>query len=125
MDLTAAVLSRRMDELSICAAVAKVVAEHADGRPVERVLLDVGWLRQVVPDTLVYSWDLVVAGTPLEGAILEVRHIPAEIECRGCGATTMIELPLFRCPCGSTETTVVAGEELSVRSFDIAEIRES
>ena len=113
-----------MHELSICASVASIVTEHAEGRPVERVVLDVGWLRQVVPATLEYSWELVVAGTSLEGAVLEVNHIPAVIECRSCGASTAIELPVFRCSCGSTDTAVVAGEELSVRSLDVAEIGE-
>jgi Zn finger protein HypA/HybF involved in hydrogenase expression len=74
-----------MHELSICSSIAAIVTEHAAGRTVDRVVLDVGWLRQVVPDTLVYSWGLVVEGTPLEGATLEVNHIPAVIECRTCG----------------------------------------
>lgn len=114
-----------MHELSICSSIASIVTDHAAGRSVDRVVLDVGWLRQVVPDTLVYSWGLVVEGTPLEGATLEINHIPAVIECRTCGAATTIEFPVFRCPCGSTDTAVVAGEELSVRSLEVAEIGES
>lgn len=110
-----------MHELSICSSIAAIATEHAAGRPVERVVLDVGYLRQVVPDTLLYSWELVVAGTPLAGAALVVNHIPAVIECRTCGIATTIELPVFRCPCGSTDTEVTAGEELLVRSLDISD----
>ncbi len=111
-----------MHELSICSSIAAIVTEHAAGRPVERVVLDVGYLRQVVPATLMYSWELIVAGTPLERAALVVNHIPAVIECRSCGTATTIELPVFRCPCGSIDTEVTAGEELLVRSLDITDI---
>ena len=34
--------------------------------------LDVGHLRQVVPDTLRYAWEIVVDGTPLAGSVLAV-----------------------------------------------------
>ena len=108
-----------MHELSICSAIAGIVAEHSGGRPVERVHLDVGALRQVVPDTLRYSWEFTVTETPLAGSVLEVREIPAVIRCADCQASTTITQPLFRCPCGSTDTTVVTGEELLVTSLEL------
>ena len=52
-----------MHELSICTAIAKIAHQAAAGRPVERVRVDIGHLRQVVPDTLRHSWDMVVFGT--------------------------------------------------------------
>ena len=109
-----------MHELSICTSVASIVEEHADGRPVDRVVLDVGHLRQVVPTTLIYSWEIVVSGTPLEGSMLEINHIPAAILCRVCGDTTTIEVPVFRCACGSTDVDVTSGQELSVRSLELS-----
>ena len=110
-----------MHELSICTSLVSIVETHADGRPVERVLLDIGHLRQVIPETLAYSWEIVTADTPLAGSTLSINHIPAVIECRACGAATTIELPLFRCPCGSTDTELVAGRELMVRSLELTE----
>ena len=109
-----------MHELSICTAIAAIVGEHAEGRPVDRVRLDVGALRQVVPDTLTYSWGVTVEGTPLAGSVLEVREIPAVLRCSTCGADTTITVPVFRCPCGSTATEVVSGEELLVTSLELA-----
>jgi Zn finger protein HypA/HybF involved in hydrogenase expression len=47
-------------ELSICSSIAKIVEDATAGRPVELVRLDVGRLRQVVPHTLTYCWDMVV-----------------------------------------------------------------
>lgn len=109
-----------MHELSICSAIAKIAHEAAAGRPVERVRVDIGYLRQVVPDTLRYSWDMVVFGTPLDGVPLEVREIPAVIECRRCHAQTSLDDPIFRCSaCGSSETDVISGNELFVTSLDV------
>jgi len=106
-------------ELSICTALASIVEQHAEGRVVASVHLDVGHLRQVVPETLAFSWEVVVAGTPLEGSVLDVNHIPAVIECRSCGAATTLTAPVFRCPCGYTAVDVVAGDELVVTSLDL------
>lgn len=108
-----------MHEVSICTALAAIVERHADGRPVARVHLDVGHLRQVVPDTLRFSWELVVADTALAGSQLEITHVPAVIACRDCQARTTLEAPVFRCPCGSAAVDVVAGDELVVRSLDL------
>ncbi len=109
-----------MHELSICSAIAKIAHRAAAGRPVERVRVDVGHLRQVVPDTLRYSWEMVVFGTPLDGVPLEVREIRAVIECRQCGAHTTLDDPIFRCgACDSPETNVVSGNELLVTSLDL------
>jgi hydrogenase nickel incorporation protein HypA/HybF len=112
-----------MHELSICTSVAAIVAEHADGRPVTRVHLDVGHLRQVVPDTLRYSWQIIATDPPLAGSELVINHIPAVLSCRACGAETTIELPVFRCSCGSTDTEVLSGRELLVASLELADDR--
>ena len=109
-----------MHELSICTAIAKIAHQAAAGRPVERVRVDIGHLRQVVPDTLRHSWEMVVFGTPLDSVPLEVREVAAVIECRTCGSQTTLDDPIFRCAaCGSTETFVVSGDELLVTSLDL------
>lgn len=112
---------RRVHELSICISLAAIVTEHAAGRAVHRVVVDVGQLRQVVPETLRYSWGIVVAGTPLDGSALEINHVPVVLECRACGVATAIEAPRFRCgECGSAEVEIVSGEELLVRSLEMS-----
>jgi hydrogenase nickel incorporation protein HypA/HybF len=107
-------------ELSICTAIAKIAHQAAAGRPVERVRVDIGHLRQVVPTTLSHSWEMVVFGTPLDSVPLEVREVEAVIECRVCGIHTRLDDPIFRCgACGSTDTEVVSGNELLVTSIDL------
>ena len=111
-----------MHELSICRSIAGIVTRHAAGRPVRAVHLQLGHLRQVVPDTLTYCWTLVTADTPLDGAALDVEHVPATIRCAPCGATTTITAPVLVCgTCGGTDVAVVTGEEFLLTTLDLAE----
>ncbi|MCB1093778.1 MAG: hydrogenase maturation nickel metallochaperone HypA, partial [Verrucomicrobiae bacterium] len=54
-------------------------------------------------------------------SVLEIDHIPAVIACRACGRSTTIDVPVFRCPCGSTDVDVTSGRELLVRSLVLAD----
>ena len=82
-----------------------------------------GQLRQVVPDTLVYCWNLVNGQTPLAGSRIEVETVPARIKCRPCAHVTEIgELLVFVCgACGSSDTEVISGEEFLITSLELAE----
>jgi len=109
-------------ELSICGSIADIVSRRAGGRPVRVINVRVGQLRQVVPDTLAYCWDLVSADTPLDGSRLAVESVPARLRCRDCHRETEVgDLPVFYCgSCGATNTEVVAGEEFLITSVDLA-----
>lgn len=111
-----------MHELSICSSIADIVARHAAGRPVSVIHIRIGQLRQIVPGTLVYCWDLVSAGTPLAGSRIEVEPIPARIRCRACSTMSQVgDLPVFTCGCGGTETEILSGEEFLITSLELAE----
>jgi len=58
----------RVHELSLCGSIGSIVERHAAGRPVSVIHVQIGQLRQVVPDTLVYCWELVSEGTQLAGS---------------------------------------------------------
>lgn len=112
-----------MHELSMCGSIADTVKRHAGDRPVAAIYLRIGRLRQVVPETLVYCWDLVSADTELEGATLEVEDVPASILCKSCGAACELDdLPLFLCSaCGGVDLDVVSGEEFMITAIDLLE----
>lgn len=111
-----------MHELSLCESIARAVTREAGGRRVSSVRLRIGALRQVVPDTLVYCWSITSRGPILDGSVLEIEHVPAEIECRGCGTRSQLSRFNVNCPsCGGNDVTVVAGEEMLIVSIDVAE----
>jgi hydrogenase nickel incorporation protein HypA/HybF len=110
-----------MHELALCQAIVDTVERHADGRRVERVDVRIGHFRQVVPESLQFSWELLTEGTDLEGCRLVIEHVPAVVECRACGATTTLTMPIFVCgSCEGTDVALVSGEELLVASIDRA-----
>jgi hydrogenase nickel incorporation protein HypA/HybF len=111
-------------ELSICSSIAGIVTQRAGDRRVDTINLQVGQLRQIVPDTLVYCWSLVTADTPLAGSRIAVESIAAKITCQRCGATMEVgNFPVFACgTCEATEVEVVAGEEFLITSLELAEV---
>ena len=60
-----------MHELSVSAAVVDTAVRHAAGRKVTHVHLRVGALRQVVPDSLAFYFEIVARDTLCEGAALD------------------------------------------------------
>jgi hydrogenase nickel incorporation protein HypA/HybF len=109
-----------MHELSIAEAIVDVAARHAAGRPVSKVEVKVGHLRQVVPDALDFAFELVTRGTALEGAELVIEEVPAAGRCRECRAeSVMTGFPLCCARCGGLEVEVLAGEELSVEALEL------
>jgi hydrogenase nickel incorporation protein HypA/HybF len=109
-----------MHELSIADAIVTIASRHAAGRKVARVEVKVGHLRQVVPDSLTFAFELITAGTELEGAELALEEVPARVRCKACGAeTTLTEFPAHCGACGGFDVEVTAGEELLVVSIEV------
>jgi hydrogenase nickel incorporation protein HypA/HybF len=112
-----------MHELSISSAIVDTAVKHAEGRRVTLVSLTVGALRQVVPHSLEFYFDIVARGTLCEGARLEQTLVPASARCDGCGHGWELDpLPVFRCPrCGGAAAEVVSGNELEVEAIEVEE----
>jgi len=112
-----------MHELSICRAIANTAARHADGRTVSQVTVQVGHLRQVVPDALQFSWEVVSSTSDLKDAELVVEQVPAVVECQHCGARTTLDLPVLACgACSGIDVKLLSGEELLVVSIDVVDV---
>jgi len=109
-------------ELSLCQAIADTAIAYAGDHPILGVYVQIGYLRQVVPDTLRFSWDIVAEGGALKGCELHIDHVPAIVECNSCGATTKLEQPVRVCAsCHSRDTLLRSGDEFSVVSIDVLE----
>jgi hydrogenase nickel incorporation protein HypA/HybF len=109
-------------ELSISTAIVDTVIRHAEGRPVTAVRVRLGRLRQVVPSSLAFYFELVSRETVCEGARLEQEVVPATLRCSSCTHAWEIDMPMFRCPhCRCTDVTVTSGEELEVESIEVEE----
>ncbi|HEV2770588.1 MAG TPA: hydrogenase maturation nickel metallochaperone HypA [Solirubrobacteraceae bacterium] len=111
-----------MHELAIADRIVAIARDHAAGRRVTRVEVKVGHLRQVVPDSLRFSFELVAHGTPVEGAELVMEEVPAAGACRQCGQESELAGFPLACPaCGSLDLELLRGEELLVDSLELEE----
>jgi hydrogenase nickel incorporation protein HypA/HybF len=109
-----------MHELSIADAVREIAERHARGRTVRRVEVRVGHLRQVVPDSLEFAWQLVTQDGPLEGAQLVTEYVPATASCDRCGSASCLTAFPARCGgCGSLDVDVTGGDELLVDALEL------
>ena len=109
-----------MHELSIAESVVQVASRHAAGRPVSKVTVKVGHLRQVVPSALEFAFELVAEGTAVAGAELELEEVPAAGICRDCGVESVLDgFPLVCRRCDGLDMQVTRGEELLVDSLEI------
>ncbi len=111
-----------MHELSIATAVLGTALKHAKDRPVELVAMRAGKLRQVVPDSLRFYWEIVTRETVCDGARLEIDEIEARARCGDCVAEWQPLVAGFRCPgCASARVQIIAGEELEIEYLELKE----
>lgn len=109
-----------MHELSIASAVVDTAVKHAAGRRVLLVSVRLGQLRQVVPDSLAFSFGLVARDTLCDGARLEWEIVPAVLRCEPCAHAWPVTTPAFRCPrCDGARVVAISGEELEVASIEV------
>jgi hydrogenase nickel incorporation protein HypA/HybF len=112
-----------MHELALADSVVAIASRHAAGRPVARVEVKVGHLRQVVPSALAFAFELVAQGTPVEGAELVLEEVPAAGRCRSCGAESELSgFPLACAACGGLDLELLRGEELLVDALELREV---
>jgi hydrogenase nickel incorporation protein HypA/HybF len=67
-----------MHELALSRAIVDAALRHAEGRPVEVVHVRLGDLRQAVPRSLAFCFEIVARGTDCESAELEIETLSGD-----------------------------------------------
>ena len=96
-----------MHELSIAQNIIEIInssiSEDQNGK-VKTVYLKIGKLGNVVPDSLIFGYNILTKGTELEESSLEIENIPLTIECENCNSNSTLEYLIFICPeCSSSK----------------------
>jgi hydrogenase nickel incorporation protein HypA/HybF len=111
-----------MHELSVASAVLNTALKHCADRQVTVVNLRVGRMRQVVPASLEFYFEIVARDTLCQGAVLELVEIEPLLRCNDCERAWSPLIPAFRCPdCGSAKVEVSAGDELEIDYIEVKE----
>ncbi len=131
-----------MHELSVSQAIVDTALRHAGGKRVTVVDVKLGRLRQVVPDSLSFYFEIVARDTPCEGADLRIQHVDSELRCPSCRREWdpapppiashgdafeggLPPVPSFRCPDCAEPGEVIRGSELEVESIQVSDKAET
>jgi hydrogenase nickel incorporation protein HypA/HybF len=108
-----------MHELSITQSVVDAIVEKMNGATVKSVRLEIGKLSGVIPDSVRFCFDVICAGTMLEGATLDIVETPGLARCRDCDGEFQLDDMIMLCPCGSANVHVLAGQRLRIKSVEV------
>ena len=108
-----------MHELGITRSVIAICSENAGGSAVKRVTLEIGRLSAIMPDAVRFCFDICAKGTVVEGASLEILEIQGKALCADCGSEFGLNDLVGRCECGSSDLSIIAGEELKVKEMEV------
>jgi len=106
-------------ELGITQEVVSIAVEHSGGRRVTRVVLEIGKLSGMLPDSVRFCFELCAQGTVVEGAVLEIIETPGLARCRICGSEVPLDRPFGQCECGNTDLEWLTGDALRVRELEV------
>ena len=112
-----------MHELAIAESIIKTVLDVAErqklGR-INKIVVRIGALTDVVPDALQFGFEAASIDTELEGAQLTINTVPIAGKCNSCGKSFEVEEHIFLCPvCESFDIEVTSGDELDIEYMEV------
>lgn len=113
-----------MHELWVCQNIIDIIkqaAAHKPGARVTRVRLEIGVLAAIDHASLTFCFSVAARDTVASDAVLEILTLPGVACCDSCGNVVNIVQYYDACDrCGSHALTVMQGEEMRVKSMEVA-----
>jgi len=112
-----------MHELGIMQNIVAGVQQYAEQHHVTgivKVIVEVGQISGVVPESLEFCFGVCTKDTVLEGALLEIDRVAAIGRCKKCGEEFNLLENDFACPsCAATEWEIISGRELVIKGLEV------
>ncbi|KAB2964823.1 hydrogenase maturation nickel metallochaperone HypA [Zoogloea sp.] len=112
-----------MHEMSLAESIRGIVEEAREKSPfgrVRTVVLALGELAAVEPDSLRFCFDAVMKGGPAEGAELRIEAVPGEGRCPACASRVALHALYEPCPaCGAYGVEVTGGNRMQVLELEV------
>ncbi len=112
-----------MHEASVTEALIKIAVEEAARSGAKRVAsinLVVGETTGYMAESLEFYFRSFAKGTVLEGALLNLRYVKAQIKCPTCGKLFERARFTFDCPdCGTPGTMTSVGNEFYIDTMEV------
>ncbi len=122
-----------MHEFSAACSIvdaAVTAAEQHKATKVTVVNVEIGEFTFLIPEQLVFNFEIASKKTIVEGATLNLRIVKGRVECQKCGfegeANIETELPSqiamfapMQCPeCGSSDTSITGGKDFVITNIE-------
>ena len=112
-----------MHEGSIARSIIEYVQELSKKNGinrVERIVVRLGKLHAVVPDALLFFFDIMKKGEDfIEDAVLHLEEEDVVAMCKSCGNQFTVDSRYFVCPrCGSDNTELIQGMDILILSIE-------
>jgi hydrogenase nickel incorporation protein HypA/HybF len=112
-----------MHEMSLCEGIRGVIEDQARLYAFARVTclrLEIGRFAGVEKAALSFAFDVVMRGSPAEGARLEMADLPGRALCYDCGAEVEIDERFDPCPlCGGARLMPSGGDEMRIKDMEV------
>ncbi|NBB98006.1 MAG: hydrogenase maturation nickel metallochaperone HypA [Alphaproteobacteria bacterium] len=112
-----------MHEMSLAEGIRSTVIEQAQAQGfarVTRVRLEIGRFAGVEKPALEFAFDVVMRGSPAEGAELQMIDLPGRALCYDCVAEVEIDDRLDPCPrCGGGKLMPQGGDEMRIKDMEV------
>ncbi len=114
-----------MHEMSVAQSIVQIVEEvlqEQNARKVLKVVVKVGELVAVVPESLQFCYRAITEGTELGNSELVIEPVPVRAQCLECGRDFSPEVPFLVCPhCRGGRVKLLQGQELQVSQLEVEE----
>jgi len=113
-----------MHEASIAISLIETVSDLCQKEgydSIESVRLKVGKAAGILPDALLFAFDVAKAGTPASQAQLIIEYIPLGGFCSECGSQfESEERYIYSCPdCKSNAIKITRGDEMQIVDMEV------
>jgi len=112
-----------MHEMSLAESIREIVDDARGQDPFVRVrtiVLALGELAAVEPDSLRFCFEAVMKGGPAEGAELRIEEVPGQGYCPACACSVALHALYDACPaCGAYGVQVTGGSRMQVLELEV------
>lgn len=112
-----------MHEMSLAEGIRSTVMDKAKAHGftrVTRLRLEIGRFAGVEKPALEFAFDVVMRGSPAEGAELSMIDLPGRALCYDCMVEVEIDDRLDPCPhCGGGKLMPQGGDEMRIKDMEV------
>ncbi|MGP9790489.1 hydrogenase maturation nickel metallochaperone HypA [Roseinatronobacter sp. NSM] len=112
-----------MHEMSLAEGIRQIIDDQARAQGFARVVrlrLEIGRFAGVEKPALEFALDVVLRGSPAEGAALHMLDLPGHALCYDCGESVEINNRLDPCPlCGGGRLMPQGGDEMRIKDMEV------